>query len=80
MNVFMSRPSIKTVQKMHLYAHGKGLKTGMYYLRTKAATTAAQVSISRSVTTAMLNTDADTELSVKNVSDDDDSVCLNCSG
>lgn len=80
MNVFMSRPTIKTVQKMHLYGHGKGLKTGMYYLRSKAATTAAQVSISRSVTTAMLNTDADTELSVKAVSDDDDSVCLNCSG
>jgi ribonucleoside-diphosphate reductase alpha subunit len=80
MNIFMSRPTIKTVQKMHAYGHAKGLKTGMYYLRTKSATTAAQISVSKSVS-VMPETTHMTQTTVQNeVSDDDESVCLNCSG
>lgn len=80
MNIFMSRPSLKTVQKMHAYGHSKGLKTGMYYLRTKSATTAAQISVSKSVS-AMPQATQVTQTTVQNdISDDDESVCLNCSG
>ena len=32
---------------MHFYAWKKGLKTGMYYLRTKAATQAVQFTVEK---------------------------------
>ena len=35
---------------MHFYGWEKGLKTGMYYLRTKAATDAIKFTIDKSVT------------------------------
>ncbi len=37
MNVFMEDANYKKLTSMHFYAWKKGLKTGMYYLRTKAA-------------------------------------------
>ena len=37
MNLFVPRPSVKILSSMHFYAWSKGLKTGMYYLRTKPA-------------------------------------------
>ncbi len=44
-NVFMSDVNFGKLTSMHFYAWRKGLKTGMYYLRTKAAT---QVGITKS--------------------------------
>ncbi len=38
LNVFMEAPSFGKLSSMHFYAWQKGLKTGMYYLRSKAAT------------------------------------------
>jgi len=35
MNLFMADPSIAKISSMHLYAWKSGLKTGMYYLRTR---------------------------------------------
>lgn len=37
LNLFIESPSFAKVTSMHFYAWKKGLKTGMYYLRTKAA-------------------------------------------
>lgn len=37
MNLFVSNPSFSKLSSMHFYAWEKGLKTGMYYLRTKPA-------------------------------------------
>lgn len=39
MNTFFTAPSTKQIQKCHMYAWKKGLKTGQYYLRSRAATT-----------------------------------------
>ena len=36
MNLFMENPDYKKLSSMHFYSWGKGLKTGMYYLRSKA--------------------------------------------
>jgi ribonucleoside-diphosphate reductase alpha chain len=36
MNLFMSDPDFKKLSSMHFYSWQKGLKTGIYYLRTKA--------------------------------------------
>ncbi len=38
LNVFMETPTFAKLSSMHFYAWQKGLKTGMYYLRSKAAT------------------------------------------
>jgi ribonucleoside-diphosphate reductase alpha chain len=38
LNVFMEAPTFAKLSSMHFYAWQKGLKTGMYYLRSKAAT------------------------------------------
>ena len=48
MNLFLESPQIDRVSKMHMYAWGKGLKTGMYYLRTKSAMNVVKVTIAPS--------------------------------
>ena len=49
MNLFLESPQIDRVSKMHMYAWSKGLKTGMYYLRTKSAMNAVKVTVAPSV-------------------------------
>lgn len=46
MNLFVAEPTIKLLSSMHFYAWSMGLKTGIYYLRTKPASNPIQVSIS----------------------------------
>jgi ribonucleoside-diphosphate reductase alpha chain len=45
MNLFVSSPSFSKMSSMHFYAWEKGLKTGMYYLRTKPAAETVQFTI-----------------------------------
>lgn len=45
MNLFMEDATYKKLTNMHFYAWKKGLKTGMYYLRTKAKAKIQQFSI-----------------------------------
>lgn len=45
LNLFVPRPSLKILSSMHFYAWSKGLKTGIYYLRTKPAAQAQQFTI-----------------------------------
>ena len=42
LNLFMSDPNYDKLSSMHFYAWKSGLKTGMYYLRTKAAADAVK--------------------------------------
>ena len=44
-SVFISEPNYVKITSMHFYAWRKGLKTGMYYLRTKAAAAPIQFTI-----------------------------------
>ena len=45
MNLWMQNPTYKKLTAMHFYSHSKGLKTGMYYLRTKAKAAPQQFTI-----------------------------------
>jgi ribonucleoside-diphosphate reductase alpha chain len=45
MNLFMANPNYKRLTSMHFYAWKKNLKTGMYYLRSKASASAGKFSI-----------------------------------
>ena len=47
LNLFVEDPNIGKLTSMHFYAWKKGLKTGMYYLRTKAATNAIKFTVSK---------------------------------
>jgi ribonucleoside-diphosphate reductase alpha chain len=49
MNVFMENATTAKLTSMHFHAWQKGLKTGMYYLRTKAATDAIKFTVSQDV-------------------------------
>jgi len=45
LNLFIAEPSASKVSSMHFYAWKAGLKTGCYYLRTKAAARAQQFTV-----------------------------------
>ncbi len=47
LNLFVDTPTTSKLTSMHFYAWKKGLKTGMYYLRTQAATQAVQFTIEK---------------------------------
>ena len=74
MNLFVAEPNPKLLTKMHFYTWSKGLKTGMYYLRTKPKATTQQFTIdprkSKSNLTKITN------ISEKNNNEDEE--CLGC--
>ena len=45
LNLFVAEPSYSKISSMHFYAWKKGLKTGCYYLRTKAVAKAQQFTV-----------------------------------
>ena len=47
LNLFMENPNAGKLTSMHFYAWKKGLKTGMYYLRSKAASSAIKFTVSK---------------------------------
>ena len=48
LNIFMENANFGKLTSMHFYAWERGLKTGMYYLRTKAATDAIKFTVDKS--------------------------------
>jgi ribonucleoside-diphosphate reductase alpha chain len=54
LNLFVDTPTTSKLTSMHFYAWKKGLKTGMYYLRTQAATQAVQFTIEKQGSEEML--------------------------
>ncbi len=50
LNLFVDSPTTSKLTSMHFYAWKKGLKTGMYYLRTQAATQAVQFTVEKQAT------------------------------
>lgn len=69
LNLFIADPTYNKLTAMHFYAWKKGLKTGMYYLRTKPAVNAIQYTV---VKTGQQDSDTKTE------ADNDPDVCLSC--
>jgi ribonucleoside-diphosphate reductase subunit M1 len=68
LNLFLADPTIDKLTAMHFYAWKKGLKTGMYYLRTKPAVNAIQYTVEK--------TTAQPESSIPEAEADD--VCISC--
>ena len=49
LNLFVEQPNYAKLSSMHFYTWKKGLKTGMYYLRTKAAADAIKFTVDADV-------------------------------
>jgi ribonucleoside-diphosphate reductase alpha chain len=80
LNIFMENANFGKLTSMHFYGWEKGLKTGMYYLRTKAATDAIKFTIDTEAlqeSTAKSIEEAQSEISCS-IDDEDD--CEMCSG
>jgi ribonucleoside-diphosphate reductase subunit M1 len=45
LNIYMSEPSFGRMTSMHFYAWRSGLKTGMYYLRSRPAADAIKFTV-----------------------------------
>ena len=45
LNLFVESPNYKLLSSMHFYGWKKGLKTGMYYLRTRPSSKAIQFTV-----------------------------------
>jgi ribonucleoside-diphosphate reductase alpha chain len=73
LNVFMENANFGKLTSMHFYGWEKGLKTGMYYLRTKAATDAIKFTVDKSVVEETV------AQSIQNQSVEDQQAAIACS-
>ena len=71
LNIHMKNPTLGQLTSMHFYGWRCGLKTGMYYLRTKPAADAIKFTVEMG--------EAKNGAASKNVSMDKESECLMCS-
>ena len=65
LNIFMENANFAKLTSMHFYGWEKGLKTGMYYLRTKAATDAIKFTVDQAISSepeALVSEDGDMTL------------------
>jgi ribonucleoside-diphosphate reductase alpha subunit len=82
LNIFMENANFGKLTSMHFYGWKKGLKTGMYYLRTKAATDAIKFTVDKTVTEepeAVVVTREEQQAAIA-CSLDDPEGCEMCSG
>ncbi|TAF74665.1 MAG: ribonucleoside-diphosphate reductase subunit alpha [Bacteroidetes bacterium] len=54
LNIYMTEPNFGKMTSMHFYAWKKGLKTGMYYLRTTAAADAVKFTVEKQAEPALI--------------------------
>ena len=59
LNIHIAEPSTAKLTSMHFYAWRKGLKTGMYYLRSRPKADAIQFTVDQSSLAQTRKTDAD---------------------
>ena len=80
LNIFMENANFAKLTSMHFYGWKAGLKTGMYYLRTKAATDAIKFTLDKEAMAAPIaKTEEERQAEIACSLDDPDS-CEMCSG
>ena len=73
MNIHMANPNFAKMGSMHFYAWKKGLKTGMYYLRSNAAVEAIKFTVDKDLVREQRESEVSCSL-------DNPEECLSCSG
>ncbi|MES2798573.1 MAG: ribonucleoside-diphosphate reductase subunit alpha [Bacteroidota bacterium] len=76
LNIFMENANFGKLTSMHFYGWEKGLKTGMYYLRTKAATDAIKFTVNNAVEQVQV---VDTELVISAKDLEEQAAAIACS-
>ncbi|CAF0721983.1 unnamed protein product [Adineta steineri] len=61
LNIHIAEPNMNKLSSMHFYAWKKGLKTGMYYLRTRPAADPIKFTVDKSRINATVKTDGSIE-------------------
>lgn len=74
MNLFVSDPNYAKLTSMHFYSWKKGLKTGIYYLRTRAPVTAQKFTVDPDLQRAALKSEQNRILR-KNAGDEECTMC-----
>lgn len=59
-NIFMKNPSHNALTSAHFYAWKKGLKTGMYYLRSMSAVSAIKFTVDENIRKEVMDEEIDT--------------------
>jgi ribonucleoside-diphosphate reductase alpha subunit len=80
LNIFMENANFGKLTSMHFYGWEKGLKTGMYYLRTKAATDAIKFTVDKAAVAESIQKSEDENMAAIACSLDDPDSCEMCSG
>jgi ribonucleoside-diphosphate reductase alpha chain len=80
LNIFMENANFGKLTSMHFYGWEKGLKTGMYYLRTKAATDAIKFTIDKKVEEVPAALSIEEQQAAIACSLDNPDACEMCSG
>ena len=80
LNIFMENANFGKLTSMHFYGWEKGLKTGMYYLRTKAATDAIKFTVEKTIASEPASLVVETQQAEIACSLDDPENCEMCSG
>lgn len=90
LNIHMAAPTLASVTSMHMYGWNKGLKTGMYYLRSQPAKRATQVTVDPTLAAKIEAEKADVVESPKNEDEVQQDLtgfvctreegCVSCSG
>ena len=76
LNLFVENPTFGKLSSMHFYGWQKGLKTGMYYLRSKAAVDPIKFTLSEKHQKKFVNTEAE-EVAMGEVCTMDEG-CISC--
>ena len=73
-NAFISSPNKNNITSMHFYGWKAGLKTGMYYLRTRPATNAIQFTVD----SEKIKKENDENIKIDDIMKCDEIICLSC--
>lgn len=80
LNIFMENANFGKLTSMHFYGWERGLKTGMYYLRTKAATDAIKFTVDKAVVEQPSAKTVEEQQAAIACSLDNPDACEMCSG
>ncbi|KAG0420507.1 Ribonucleoside-diphosphate reductase large subunit [Dictyocoela roeselum] len=79
LNIFIPQPTYSQLTSMHFYGYSKGLKTGMYYLRTKPVASAIKFTVDKEMVKKSMRIESNSSNGSSSCSLDEDGNCLNCS-
>jgi ribonucleoside-diphosphate reductase alpha subunit len=79
LNLHVASPNFAKLTSMHFYAWKKGLKTGMYYLRSNAAVDAIKFTVDKAMVSIPAPTREEREAELACALDDPEG-CISCSG